>query len=517
MSAWRRIVFDWLLPAALGGVATLGFAPYNLYPLTLLAVLGLVALWRGHGPVRCAWRGFVFASVHFATGVYWIYVAMHGHAGVPAALAVLSVGGLSVYLAFYPALAGALAGLMRRLPLTLWALLAVPAAWTIGEWLRGWVFTGFDWLALGYIGTELPVNGLAPIIGVHGLSFLVMAAAGTLYMLYVGRVPARLVALVLILATPVLLWCLPPAVHWTHPAGPAMKATVVQGNTQQSEKWDPATLAPTMAAYERMTETSDADLVVWPEVAIPALAQRVATPLRRISRQAAANDQLVLAGLLRLDPDGQRYYNSLIALGDGRGEYHKRHLVPFGEYVPGPKWLGALLDGMGAPIGGLAIGERVQPLFYKGDIALGASICFEDVFSRNILTEMPRANILVNVTNDAWFAGSNGPPQHLQIARMRAAEMGRPMVRAANTGISANIDFTGRVFARTDEDVRTRLTGMVVPREGVTPFVRYGETPVVAGSGTIVLLGLLSAAAGALRRRGQNRVADRRRALAGRV
>ena len=517
MSAPKKLLADGLVPAALGGLATLGFAPYNLVPITLVAVLGLVALWRGHGPLRCAWRGFVFASVHFATGVYWIYVAMHDHAGVPAAIAVVAVVGLAAYMALYPALAGVAAGLMRRLPLTLWALLAVPAAWTLGEWLRGWVFTGFDWLALGYLGTEIPVNGLAPIVGVHGLSFLVMAAAGTLYMLYTGRAPARLVALLLILATPVLLWCLPPAVHWTHPVGQPMQAAIIQGNTQQSEKWDPATLAPTMGAYERMTEASRADLVVWPEVAIPALAQRVATPLRRISRQAAAQDQLVLAGLLRLDGDGQRYYNSLIALGAGRGEYHKRHLVPFGEYVPGPKWLGQLLDGMGAPIGGLAIGERVQPLFYKGDIAFGASICFEDVFSRNILTEMPRANVLVNVTNDAWFAGSNGPPQHLQIARMRAAEMGRPMVRAANTGISANIDFTGRVFAQTPENVRTRLTGQVTPREGVTPFVRFGETPVVAGSGAVVLLGFVWAGLGSLRRRRQGRVADRRRELASRV
>lgn len=517
MSRLRAFSLDVLLPGVFGALATLGFAPFGLAFATLVGIVGLLALWRGQGPARAAWRGFVFGCAQFATGIYWVYVAMHAHGGMPPWLAGIATAGLVAYLALYPALAGALAGIMRRLPATCWMLLAVPAAWTLCEWLRGWLFTGFDWLALGYVMTGVPINGLAPVIGVHGLSFLIVAAAGVLGLLYAGSLAARGLACVIVLATPVLLWCLPPAVHWTHPTGQTLRVGILQGNVPQSEKWVAAQRGPTIARYAAMTRHTDADLIVWPEVAIPAPAGAVRAEIADIDRSARQAGRTVLVGVLRSAPGQDSYYNSVLALGAGRGEYHKRHRVPFGEYVPGPSWLVGLLSGMGAPVGSLAAGPAHQALLRHGSLVIGTSICFEDVFARDIRRDLPAAGLLVNVTNDGWFAGTNGPAQHLQIARMRAAEAGRPLVRAANTGISAHIDFTGRVYARTAENVQARLMATVAPRQGETPFVRYGETPVVAGSGAVVLLGLLGAAVSGLRRRRHGRVAERRRALASRV
>ncbi|RJS92177.1 apolipoprotein N-acyltransferase [Salinisphaera sp. Q1T1-3] len=517
MTRLKKLLADGLLPALFGVLATLGFAPFAAWPATLAAVLGLVALWRGVGARRAAWRGFVFGVAQFATGIHWVYVAMHANAGMPAVLAGLATAGLALYLALYPALAGALVGAMRRLPLTPWALCVVPATWTLAEWLRSWLFSGFDWLAIGYAATDIPVNGIAPVVGVHGWSFLLVSAAGGIYMLYVGGLVARLIACGLALALPLLLWCLPPAVHWTQRASAPLSVAVMQGNVAQHDKWRPDNLAPTIDRYAAMTRRTDADLVVWPEVAVPAPMALVMPALDAVGKTARAEGKTVLAGVLRGGREPGSYYNALVALGAGQGEYHKRHLVPFGEYVPGPAWLDALLDGLGAPIGRLATGAADQRLLHAGSVRLGATICFEDVFGRNVIRDLPAAGVLVNVTNDGWFAGTIGPAQHLQIARMRAAEAGRPMVRAANTGISAIIDFTGRVYDRTAEDTTARLVGHVIPRTGATPYARHGETPVASASAAIVLLGGLAAGLLGWRRRRRDGIAERRRELARRV
>lgn len=513
----RGWLADGLLPALCGVLATLGFAPFYIWPATIAALVGLILLWRRATPGRAAWRGFVFGGAQFGTGIYWVYVAMHGHAGMSAWLAGPATAGLAAYLALYPMLAGIVVGLLRRLAFAPWALLVVPAAWTITEWLRGWLFTGFDWLAIGYIATDIPFDGLAPVLGVYGLSFGIMAFAATLVLLCTGGLVERGIACLLVLVLPVVLWGVPPAEHWTAPSGRPIRVAIIQGNIAQQDKWRPRMLVPTLARYQAMTQHADVDLVVWPEVAIPATDVAVARSLQRIQRDAAADDKLVLAGLMQAAPGAGRFYNTLLAIGAGEGVYHKRHLVPFGEYVPGPAWLGGLLSGLGAPVGRLATGAEHQPLIHRAGLAMGVSICFEDVFARNIIGDLPRANLLVNVTNDGWFAGTTGPAQHLQIARLRAAEAGRPLVRAANTGISAYIGFDGRLYGHTRENETARLVSTVTPRRGLTPFGRFGNTLVIAAAFGIVLLAGLLAGVGGWRAHRRDRVDERRRELMRRV
>ncbi len=271
MALGRRIVVDLLIPAALGGLATLGFAPWNLYPVTIAALIGLVALWRSVGPRRAAWRGFVFGAAHFGSGIYWVYVAIHDHAGANAVVAGLAVAALVAYLACFPALTGAVAGATNRLALTLWALVVVPGAWCLAELLRGWLFSGFPWLSLGYVTIAAPLNGLGPVVGVHGLSLALMIAAGGLWLLYAGTLFARLVAFVLVAILPILVWSVPSPAHWTRPLHHTLRVAVIQGNIAQADKWRPAMLGRTLHRYRDMTWRTTADLVVWPEVAIPVL------------------------------------------------------------------------------------------------------------------------------------------------------------------------------------------------------------------------------------------------------
>ena len=482
---------DVLLPALLGGLATLGFAPFGYYGLTFVALVGLVSLWWDASARRGAWRGFVFGLAHFGSGVYWTFVSTYYYGGAPLAMAIVLVCALTAYMALYPALVGALAGTTRRLPRTLWALVVIPGAWLLAELVRSWVMTGFPWLSLGYSLIDAPVTALAPIGGVYFLGALMMVSAGTVVLLFAGSIPARALAVVMIGLAPLGLWYTPPATEWTQASGEPVSVDIIQGNFAQAIKWDRDVFRTTLERYRAMTQASDADLVVWPEVAIPAPANQVQPYFDEIATLAGERSQTVLAGTLVHESSDAPYYNAVLALGAGEGRYYKRHLVPFGEYFPVPEFVKTLLDGVNMRYSDFGFGADDQPLIEVDGVKLGLSICFEDVFGYEIAKALPEAGVLVNVTNDAWFAGTTAAAQHLEIARMRALEAGRPMLRAANTGISAIIDYDGRVRERTQEFEIAAIESRVQPRSGETPYMRIGDRPLWLASSAITLLALL--------------------------
>lgn len=490
----RALLVDVLAPALLGGAATLGFAPFGYYGLTLAALVGLVVLWWRASARRGAWRGFVFGLAHFGSGIYWTFVSTYYYGGAPLIMAIGLVCLLTIYLALYPMLVGAFAGATRRLPRTLWALVFVPGAWLLAELVRSWVMTGFPWLSLGYSLIDAPVTAIAPLGGVYLLGFLMMATAGTIALLFAGTIAARAVAVALIAVAPVALWWLPAAGHWTQPSGELTRVDILQGNFPQEVKWRRDTLAETLSRYRNMTEASDAALVVWPEVAIPAPADRVRDYLDDIAVLAAERDQTVLAGTLVSDAPTGAYYNAVLALGAGEGRYYKRHLVPFGEYFPVPGFVKDWLDGIDMRFSDLGFGPEEQAPIEAAGLRLGLSICFEDAFGYEIAKALPAAGVLINVTNDAWFSGTTAASQHLEIARMRALEAGRPMLRAANTGISAIIDSEGRVRERTDQFTVATIESTVQPRAGLTPYMRLRDRPLWLVAFVLVAAGLALAA-----------------------
>ncbi len=481
-----------------GASLPLAFAPFHLFPLAILAPAVLFVLWLGVPPAAAAWRGWLFGLGQFGVGVSWIHESFR-FSQMAAPVAVLLTGLFVVFLALYPALLGYLLARFTPPGDRIRLGLAYPAGWVLAEWVRGWLLGGFPWLNLGYSEVDAPLAGLAPLLGVYGLSWAVALSAGLVALVARERGRSR-VAWGLGL---VLLWGAAAAagrVRWTHDLGKPVSVVLVQGNVPQDVKWLPDQRRRTVERYLSLTRAHwGADLIVWPETAVPAFYHQAESVLDELGREASAAGTEVLLGIPVDDPASGRYFNSVVALGPEDGMYHKRHLVPFGEYVPLKELLGPVLDILQAPVSNFSAGPAHQaPLRVAGQ-KVGVSICYEDVFGEEVIQDLPEATVLVNVSNDAWFGDSIAPHQHLEMARMRALETGRYLLRATNTGISAVIGPHGTILARSPQFEADALSARVVGREGATPYVRAGNVPVILG--VLAALGV-AGGVGWIRRKG---------------
>ena len=460
-----------LLAALAGGLMPLAYAPFGLWPAALLALGVLFALGRDVSARRAGAFGYVFGLAWFAGGVHWVFVSCHRYGNMDVLSAAGCTAALVAYLALFPALAlyGA-----RRLGGRQGFLLAAPGAFGLAEWLRSWLLTGFPWLAPGYSQIDGPLGAYAPLAGVAGVGLALTAAAAALVALAVPPRRPGAALCVLALLGGGAAWL--QRLEWSEPAGPTLRVALLQGNVEQQVKWDPAQFDATLARYLQLTAAErGADVIIWPENAIPALPSEVPAGYFDAVR-AAAGPAAVLIGM----PTGTLagpYYNAVWQLTPPGGEYRKRHLVPFGEYVPLKRQIGPLLDILAVPMSDFSSGGAGQaPLAVAGTQA-AASVCYEILFPQEMRAGAA-AGWLVNVSNDGWFGDSIAPAQHLDIARMRARELARPLARATNTGITALIDARGQISARAAPFTVTTLRGTLTPRSGLTPFARYGEAPV---------------------------------------
>jgi apolipoprotein N-acyltransferase len=366
-----------------------------------------------------------------------------------------------------------------------WA--GVPALWVLLELVRGWFYSGFPWLSLGEVAVDTPVSRLAPLLGVPGLSAVLVAAAYALFRLGMEHHARGRVVAAVVLAAPVLTALLPAPSSWTAPAGAPQAVALVQSNIRQDEKWLPEMRYEALVRHWRLTQQAwPAELVIWPEVALTQPYHQVRDGyLADLSRQAAERDATLLLGILVFE--GDKHFNSIVTVGSNTGRYDKRHLVPFGEYFPIPAFLRPVMDVLDTPYSDFDFGAEDQPLLAANGHRIEASICFEDVFGSEIGARARDAAYLVNVTNDAWFADSSAPHQHLAFSRLRAMETGRWFLRSANTGISALISPDGEVVKRTPQFEQAVLRGEVEPRAGVTPYQRWGNAPAWLGSALLLL------------------------------
>jgi apolipoprotein N-acyltransferase len=272
---------------------------------------------------------------------------------------------------------------------------------------------------------------------------------------------------------------------WTHAAGPPFAIAAVQGAVPQDQKWQAKNLDATLERYSRLTvDAWGARLIVWPEAALPVLANDVQDYLRRLQQHGRAHGADFAIGLVNYSPESKHFYNGLLVLSDsGGGWYYKRHLVPFGEYFPVPEFVRSWMRLMSLPYDDITPGAENQPNLRAAGQTLGLSICYEDAFGAQQIRALREATLLVNVTNNAWYGDSTAPHQHLQIARMRALEAGRYLVRAANDGITAAIGPHGEIVARLPQFKEAVLRAEVQPMSGLTPYARFGNYPVVIGAG----------------------------------
>lgn len=460
--------------------------------MTVLALTVLFLLWQdARSPRAAAMMGFQFGFGLFAAGIGWIYVALHDYGGMNAPLALLATALFAAFLALFPALAGYVQARIGGGRLRM--LLAMPVCWVLAEWLRGLIFTGFPWLVFGYSqAADSPLAGYAPLLGVYGVSLGVALSAGVAALFFKWRRWDGFGKLAL--AAFLLLWVAGTAlrgIEWTQPQGEPLEVSLLQGNVPQEMKFDEARYEDTLNLYRRMIAQSDARLVVLPETALPQLRQDLPRDFVDFVRQSArANDGDVLIGAFERD-ENRRYYNSVFSLGEAKSQsYRKNHLVPFGEFIPLRPLLGWFInDVLNIPMGDLASGGPMQPPLAVAGQKVAVNICYEDVFGEEIIRALPRATLLVNVTNDAWYGHSHAAIQHDQIAQMRALETGRMMLRATNTGVTSVIGVDGRVRRQLPQHVQAALTAEVQGYSGSTPYVRFGNSLVLA------LLALLLAVA----------------------
>jgi len=486
--------------ALLGLVHAFAFAPWQLPWLQWLALAGLFALALPIArPREAALAGFAFGLGWFGLGVSWVYVSMHVYGEMPALLAAAATAAFCAFLALYPALA---LGLATRLAVgkTTKALLVLPSAWAGSEWLRGVLLTGFPWLASGYAHTDGPLAGYAPVIGVHGVTLVAALVAGSLALMARsrGRMPVLVTAAIVL----PLFACGEALrrIEWTEPTGDPLRVQLLQGNVPQNLKFADGGMKLSEEAYLPLLRAADpADLVVLPESVFPLplahLPEQTVDALAEIPRHGSA----LIFGIFIEEPRSY-YYNSAVGLAPGGGEpqrYSKRHLVPFGEFIPrGFRWF---VDLMQMPIGDQQRGDAYQPPMQIAGQRIAVNICYEDLFGAEIRqawrNPAQAPTLLLNLSNLGWFDDSLALPQHLQISRMRALETGRPVLRATNTGATAIIDAHGRVVAQLPHRTRGVLRGELHGHGGSTPYLRWGDAPALG----MILLGLLTGGIVAIR------------------
>jgi len=500
--AHRQHALSLTLAAAAGAASVFAFAPFDVSGVILVTFAVLASLWlRADSPWTAAQQGFAFGVGLFGAGSSWLTVALVNFGGMDEWLAVLAIAILTAYLALWPALAGYAA--VRFTAEGSWPRVLVgAAAFTATEWIRSYLFTGFPWLALGY--TQVPdglVRGYAPLGGVYLVTLVVALVGGAIALFadalaYTSRWRAIAAA-----AFAILLGAggiASTGVDWTRDVDAPLPVSLVQGNVLQELKFDPKFRNETFDRYLDLVSRSRGRLIVLPESAFPMFSDEIPDAvLLSLIRTAIARDGDVLVGLFTALPpepgsDEPRYYNTVVALGTSALQfYRKNHLVPFGETIPLKPLVGWFIRSvLSIPLADQARGGATQPALSVAGERVAVDICYEDAFGAELRYAARDAHLLVNVTNDAWYGHSIAAEQHEQIAAMRALELGRPMLRATNTGITSAIGADGREIARLPWFTTGVLEVTIAGRTGETPYLRIGDIGVLAACAALVVAGL---------------------------
>jgi apolipoprotein N-acyltransferase len=468
-----------LIAFGAGALLACSFAPLQWWPLAILCPAVLMFLWEDATPREAAWLGFWFNFGTFTAGTYWLYTGLHVMGGAPVWIAFgLMLGLVSIMALYHAALGYAVARWLPPGGALRW-LVGLPAAWVFIEWWRGWFLSGFAWLSLGYSQTDTWLGNFAPVIGVYGISAVLLVSAGALVALVRGSVHTRVIAAAVLVAP----WLIAPAlgsVEWTQASGKPVPVAIVQGAIPQDQKWLDSHRDATLRLYRDLADSAlGTPLIVFPEASLPDLANELLDYLRSLYRDASRRGSAVVLGILRMD-EQERYYNSVLALGERVQWYDKDHLVPFAEFFPVPSFVRSWLRLMSLPYSDFTRGGSAQPPLRAAGLKLAMTICYEDGYGSAQLAVLKEADALVNVTNDAWFGHGSARHQHFQIARMRAMEAQRYMLRAANDGISGVIGPRGEVVARAPEFKPFVLRSSVTPRTGLPPYARAGNWLVIS-------------------------------------
>ena len=459
-------------------------------------------------------RALAYGLGFYGVGASWVFVSIRqfGDASLP--LAVLLTTIFVSFLALIFTLPFLLSAYSQRFKVNSWFLhcLLMCLLWLLGEWSRSWLLTGFPWLFLGYAHVDTAVSGFAPLLGVYGVSavsLFISACLATLFrhiyknsqhseqihwQKYLQTLAKPLSLIIFTLVAGMLL----QKISWSRAAlDSTISVAMVQGNVPQQRKWDPEFLTETKERYEHLTaEHWGADLVIWPEAAIPLLYNQAIPYLNDIQEQVRITDTVFVTGILFDEWKNLRpqYFNSILAISPNEGAsyqwFHKTRLVPFGEYVPLENWLRGLIAFFDLPTSIINIGPEGQDNLDLGFTRMALAICYEIAYPSLVAKRAQESGVVVTVSNDAWFGKSWGPLQHFQMAQMRAIETQRPVLRATNNGVTAAVDHNGNIISEAPRFQQASLQTDIMPRQGSTPYMIWRDWPLVSVS--ILILGVIS-------------------------
>ncbi|GAB4391733.1 MAG: apolipoprotein N-acyltransferase [Gammaproteobacteria bacterium] len=485
-----------------GLLVPLAFAPINFTGCALIGLTIWFYFLQKSTPRRAFWGSWFFGLGFFGLGVSWVYISINVYGHTPALLAFILTISFIMLLALLPAIQGWLCvRVCRYSSKASLLLMALPASWLLFEVLRSSLATGFPWLLLGYSQVDKPLQGLLSVIGVLGTSWVVALLAGALafWMTCAKRFPpwqTIVIGCVVVMAA----WFTHDK-SWTHiNTEHSLKVSLVQGNIPQDVKWSPSYVQTTLDRYFNLTldNINHQQIIIWPEAAIPVLyeqAQIFINDLMQLSRQYNAT---IITGIPmtanntstpQINND-EYYYNTVISLGAQPNRYIKRHLVPFGEYLPFKKLLHGLINFFDLPMSDFIPGPRHQVALEINHTKIAPFICYEIAYA-NLVREslaLSNAGLLLVVTNDAWFGHSFAAAQHLQIAQARARETGRYLLFVANTGITAIIKPDGNIDKQLPMFRTGVLNGEVYAVTGHTPWMRWGHSWIIGLAVIVVIL-----------------------------
>ena len=476
------MVSRFILAVVAGALVPLALAPFDIWPLAFVSMGVLFWLAMSGAPRNLAAVGWWYGVGRYAVGVSWVYVSIHEHGHASPALSVVMVALFVAGLALFPGVAAWAYARFVRSGNALADALGFGALWVALEWVLTWVLTGFPWLLLGYSQIDTVLRHWAPVGGVLSLS-LIVALGGAAIVVAISDDRRRWQAVGL-LTGPWIVAAGLALPRWVAPVASGSVA-LVQGSIPQEIKWQRESVEPILERYRSLSAPHwQRDLVIWPEAAITLFAHQAGTFLEEMTARARDGGSTLVAGIpaYELDPvSGEGVFrNTAIAAGHGEGRYVKRRLVPFGEYVPLESLLRGVIEFFDLPMSHARAGERHQPLLQAGDWQIAMAICYEVIYPELVRVLARDADLIVTISNDAWFGDSIGPLQHMQMARMRALENGRYVLRGTNNGVTAIVAADGTIRARIPQFEPGVLVGNFEVMAGTTPFGRFGHLPVLA-------------------------------------
>lgn len=484
------LIFPVLISLFSGAMFSFALAPYYYWWIALLSPALLYAVLSQRSARQAFTIGWAYGIGLWFVGAFWLYTSIHVYGDTSAILSVGMIAIMAIVMGLFTAVQ---TWLYRRFfpetPLTFAPL------WVFFEWAKTWVFTGFPWLFAGYAFTERFLDNYAPLFGIFGVSFVVITVACALIEILRKRLFWAVPLALLLLGA----WGAGQLNFVEKKPAKALSVSLIQGNIPQDLKWLTEYQAKTLMIYASLSNSEwGRDLIVWPESSIPLFQSDIQPFLQAVTAQAKKTGTAWVTGIPYWDlAESQQvghpmYYNSIMASGsEAYGLYKKQRLVPFGEYIPLSGLLSWVLPALqnDVSLSGFSRGAKDQKPLIIHQHPLGSAICYEVAYPNLTRRNASQSDFLVTVSNDAWFTGTAGPWQHLQMVQMRAKENGRWFIRATNTGVTAFIDHQGHIVKQAPQDQAVVLRGELPAMQGLTPYTRFSDWPVLAFSLLLLVLG----------------------------